>query len=801
MRHLLHLFLVCFPTFWGMSQLTTVVQSPITLVQNVLLGDPGITVTNISFQGGASAIGSFDATGTNLGIAKGIVMTTGTILGNSNGPIGPNNSGSSGYDNGSPGYSLLTTTVGKQTYNASVLQFDFSTCSDSIEFRYVFGSEEYPEWVGSQFNDVFGFYISGPGFAGQQNIARLPNGSVVAINNVNNGNSQPAQGVPITAASNPQYYVPNGNGTEAPYNSSNAYIQYDGFTRVLTAKAKVQCGVTYHLVLAIADVGDAIWDSGIFLEAKSFKANDPLKVSHTIENPNPLNPKAMAEPCGKAKIKVERTNCNINSPMTISITPTGGTATNGVDYQVPNSVTIPAGQTFTEFDLTSLVDAITEGEENIVLKLDYLDNCGDPRTKELELFIQDIDPVSFMLSVGEMSCPGDNVVIQSAVNGGTTPYQYLWSTGETTPSITVSPTSTTIFSLTVTDQCFQQPVTQQIVVSVPSYTPISLTGSADIIELCPYIPATLSVTASGGFGGYQYQWTSDQGAILGTQTTQLVTPAKTTTYIVEVTDNCGLTQTDSVTYTVISPPLILTLSPSVDVCPGDSVLITATVTGGYGQYYYHWPHSGETTSSVWVNPYKTTDYMVVVSDECQTFSVAQRVRINVVKPTANFNMISNVPFNNIDLTFQNLSVNATSYEWTFGDGDSSTVVHPTHLYDNPGNYTVVLIATDDKGCKDTIAKTITILEEYYIYVPNSFTPNEDGINDVFRVSTVNIKNLTVTIYDRWGEQIFKSDEVNFIWDGAYKKGPIQDGTYTYKISYTSKQGVEGFLVGHINLLR
>lgn len=801
MKYLFSILTFCCSVFYGMTQLTTSVQSPTNLVQNVLLGDPGITVTNISFLGAPSAIGSFDATGTNLGIEKGIIMTTGTIIGNTNGPLGPNNSASAGYDNNTAGYQLLTSIVGKETFNASVLSFDFSTCSDSIEFRYVFGSEEYPEYVGSQFNDVFGFFISGPGFSGQQNIARLPNGSVVAINNVNNGNSSPAQGVPVTGPSNPQYFVGNGNGSQAPYNASSIYIQYDGFTKVLTAKAKVQCGQTYHLTLAIADVGDGVWDSGIFLEAKSFKANDPLKVTHTIVNPIPNTSNTLAEPCGQAKIKFERTNCNINSPMVINITPSG-TATNGVDYQtLPSSVTIPAGSTTTEFDLISLLDNISEGIEDIKLTFNYLDNCGDPRVKEIELFIKDVDPVQLSLSATEMTCPGQDVTITSTVSGGTLPYQYQWSTGETTSSIVVNPTATTNYTLTVIDACIQTPVTQQITVNVPTYTPISITGSADITEICPYIPATLSAQATGGFGDFTYQWTSNHGATLGTATSQVVTPSQTTVYTVEVTDICGLTETYDVTYTVTSPPLVVTLNPSVEVCPGDSVQLVATVTGGYGQYYYHWPHDGATTPSTWANPYVTTDYMVVVSDECQTFSVAEKVRIYVVKPTANFAMISNVPFNNIDLTFQNLSSNASTYEWTFGDGDSSTVVHPTHLYDNPGNYTVTLIATDDKGCKDTIAKTITILEEYYIYVPNSFTPNDNRINDGFMASTVNIESLSVTIYDRWGERIFKSDDVNFIWDGTYRGALMQDGTYTYKINYVTRRGIEGKLVGHVNLLR
>ena len=141
--------------------------------------------------------------------------------------------------------------------DAASLQFDFIPVTNSIKLRFVFASEEYPEFAppeSADFNDVFGFFISGPGISGQQNIAKLANGSIVSINNIN----------PVT---NSSFYINNGNGNQAPYNTSSNYIQYDGFTKVLEAISPVQCGKKYHLVLSIADVGDGVWDSGIFLQA------------------------------------------------------------------------------------------------------------------------------------------------------------------------------------------------------------------------------------------------------------------------------------------------------------------------------------------------------------------------------------------------------------------------------------------------------------------------------------------------------------------------------------------------------
>jgi gliding motility-associated-like protein len=114
---------------------------------------------------------------------------------------------------------------------------------------------------------------------------------------------------------------------------------------------------------------------------------------------------------------------------------------------------------------------------------------------------------------------------------------------------------------------------------------------------------------------------------------------------------------------------------------------------------------------------------------------------------------------------------------------------------------VTLIATNAIGCKDTISKPITIGEEYWVYVPNTFTPDDNRFNNFFDASTINISKLEVSVYNRWGEAVFRSDDVNFKWDGRYKDQLCPDGTYTYKIHYISTSGADETIVGHINLLR
>jgi len=689
----------------ALSQLATSVNtSPTGLVQNVLLG-PGVTVSNISYGGSPSAIGSFTASGTNLGITEGIVMTTGTVLNNGTGPHGPNNQAGSGVDNSIGGSTLLSGLVtGSQTFNAAILEFDFIPYSDTVRFKYVFGSDEYPEFAppnNSSYNDVFGFFISGPGITGTQNIAKLPNnGSIVSINNVN-------------AITNSQYYNFNGDGNSPPYNSSPQYIQYDGFTDVLTAVSKVQCGQTYHLILAVADVGDGQWDSGIFLEANSLTSKTPIIINHSISQQFFTNPNWMAEGCVSATFEVTREN-NLNSLVTIPIQ-VSGTATNGVDFTgVPATISLNPGQSSANFTLNTIIDLLPEGTETLSLTFSLTDPCGNIIPIVIDLTIKDVDPLSVTLNNPIIECPGNEITLSASVSGGLPIYDYIWSTGESTNSIQVAPATSGIYWVAVNDACLGTMVYDTVLVTVPQFDPLTINASEDITEICPFIAQTISVIANGGSGNYTFKWYSSGQTISQNDSVQ-VTPGVSTNYIIEVIDNCGAIAYDTVVYTITSPPLIVTTSTDVELCPGDSAFITASAIGGYGDHYFVWTHNGDTSQGIWVKPFGTFSYNVLVSDDCQTFSVSDYVLVKIVKPEANFIPFSENLIEGLPITFFNLTSNGDSYEWYFSDGGVSSVVNPTHVFDTAGTYNVTLVAWDEKGCVDTTTKPITIFKEFYIY--------------------------------------------------------------------------------------
>ncbi len=216
----------------------------------------GMTISNLTINCASEAMGTFNGANSNIGINQGLALTTGSIYN----MIGPNNSSSISTANNTPGDADLDTLGGTTTYDACVIEFDCVPVFNLLLFNFAFGSEEYIEFVDAGFNDVFAIYISGTGISGHKNIALVPGTVVpVAIDNVNHQDY-------------PQYYNDNGDGNSAPQNTDSTVIQYDGFTTNLIGQTNVTPGQTYHFKIAVADVGDSFFDSGVVLEGNSFRS-------------------------------------------------------------------------------------------------------------------------------------------------------------------------------------------------------------------------------------------------------------------------------------------------------------------------------------------------------------------------------------------------------------------------------------------------------------------------------------------------------------------------------------------------
>ena len=141
--------------------------------------------------------------------------------------------------------------------------------------------------------------------------------------------------------------------------------------------------------------------------------------------------------------------------------------------------------------------------------------------------------------------------------------------------------------------------------------------------------------------------------------------------------------------------------------------------------------------------------------------------------------------------------------WDFGDGikDSSNVT-PTHTYAAPGTYTVNLIATNSFGCKDTILKTIDVKPGFTFYIPNAFSPNSDGVNDIFKGTGIGIKDYTLLIYDRWGNLVFKSTNLENGWDGTFKGSEVTlEDVFVWKVELHDEKNKEHDYKGTVSLIK
>lgn len=595
----------------------SIAMTPTQLVQNVLLGG-GVTASNIVYTGVPGSRASFTSTATNLGLDAGVILCTGdatTIPGMATNGVGSSTGGGSDND--------LQVLSGQVINNAAILEFDFVPTGDSLKFRYVFASEEYPSFVCSQYNDAFGFFLSGPGLNGTfsnnaVNIAVVPGTTVpITINTVNSG--VPGAGDPTDCnnadpnwQNNSIYFVDNGSGST---------IAFNGFTTVLTAYAQVQCGQTYHIKLAIGNGTDESLQSGVFLEAGSFTSTGQVVPSLTAMGTGlSMNDSTMFEGCGVIPMSFFRMgDTTVTDTVDLVI---GGTATPGVDYYppLPTQLIYYPGDTVITFPLNVPYDA--DGLETLTINITQNIVCaGTQVISDYTFYIDQYQALQVVANDVNGAC-GQSYTIGPQVSSGTGNYGYLWSTGDTTATITVSPDTTTSYIFTVTDTCSVPAVQDTITVFIPIYPPMTVDAGPDLAIPCLGNADMTVAGTTGGNGVYNYVWTHD-GTAMGTGTTLNVPASDTTWYHLSAYDECMHGASDSVMVTTVPLPDIEILSwDSMVFCIGDTVLLRPLgVTGGNGVYTYAWTNgdTGMVLSSadtLLVGVPADSSYTLHVQDQC-----------------------------------------------------------------------------------------------------------------------------------------------------------------------------------------
>ena len=690
MRNYFFIFFIFF-SLTSYSQISVDVNSPydspVYLIDNVLLGG-GVTASNHNYQGDSVQIAFFDATNTSLGINTGIVMATGEVSVldpsfTSTFPILPNTVTDPDLLNVANSVPPLLPSPHTNSFTVSsindvaVLEFDFIPTSDSLSFNYVFGSEEYFAFENSQYNDVFGFFLSGPGISGPYSSPSYhPNGSINLA--IVPGSNPP---LPITISSvnsvtpiNSQFFVDNQGGLD-----TIAYA--DGYTTVLTANATVQCGETYHIRLAIADGSDSGLSSFVWLQAGSF-SSPVLEVVDDLG----LDSTVLEIPC--------------NSNVTL-------TANGGV------------GATYEWYDqsgnIFSTNNVVTVGNGTYWVTAT---SFGCPVISDTLTVISQSAPVVELGNDITIDC-NSTVLLDPNISGGSGVYNYLWNNNSTSNTLN---TGGGFYSVIVTDDqtgCYGED-SINITEDQPPNTVISGGGS-----ICSDGSTVQINFLYDGLIPWDLQYFNQTDTFLQTNIQ---------------TANYSITTSTSGTYQILN----------------------------------------------------VLDY----NDCMSNYSGQAIVQVNQM-PEAVLSPDSYILYIGDTLLIQ-LPEDYSYYQWFDQNNDSISNSSVLSIY-KAGDYYVYV--EDQNGCFDySNSVTVDEVPRTELYVPNTFTPNADWHNEVFTVYGKNIKEYSLKIFNRWGDLLFESNDIQKHWDGYFKGRKVDENKYLYYIEIIGEDDVLFTKSGIINLI-
>jgi len=414
-------------------------------------------------------------------------------------------------------------------------------------------------------------------------------------------------------------------------------------------------------------------------------------------------------------------------------------------------------------------------------------------------------------------CLGSTATVTSTAIGGVGPYTFNWNGGtEIGQTINVSPSQDTTYTLIVTDVfgCNSPSVNSNITVLLQPSVTVSNNDS-----ICVGSSITLQATVSGTVvGNINYLWSP------GSFTTSSinVSPASTTVYNLSVALNgiCPANTIKQVTVAVVPNPVVGVVNPSAEGCAplcvnfkDNSSTALGTLTS-WGWNFTNGASSIDKDPKICFNEAGTYtgEHSVVNSFGCIS-TVTFGVISIFPKPIADFNHAPLKPIINIDqevvFTDASWGANIVSWNWFFMNTAQYTSImqNPTFNYTEAGTYVVALIVKSDKGCTDTLLRPLVVGEDYGLYVPNVFTPNDDGLNDGFQPKGFGIVKYELYVFDRWGEKLFYTNKFEEAWDGRKQiKNDInysicKDDVYTWLINVTDVFGKAHELTGHVTLLR
>jgi gliding motility-associated-like protein len=327
--------------------------------------------------------------------------------------------------------------------------------------------------------------------------------------------------------------------------------------------------------------------------------------------------------------------------------------------------------------------------------------------------------------------------------------------------------------------------------------------------ICKGDSFTLTAEAGHGSGNYAYNWNPFYNITGPTGSVQAGVGQGTTVYNISVYDIACPQYTINHSFVLnVNHAPVPNLSVPNNQCEpfctiynshikNQSELVSYSFNGG--NVYY-----GDSTNICLSAGIYTVDVMSKGLNGCsETFSYPNMITV-YPKPTADFNWNPSTPNTVSDnrVTFYPLNQNNNStYFWELAANTTTTDKTPTVVYENQGKYPITLVVISEHGCKDTLTKVLEIKDEFIMWVPNAFTPNNDGLNETFTAKGLGIKKFEMTIHDRWGNMIFQTDDIHKGWDGTFKGTICQDNVFVYRIVALDNNNMKHTKTGHVTLLK